>query len=143
MTYGFIGTGNMGGALARAAAQTVETRKSIYLANRTPAKAAALADEIGASVADNETIAQECDYILLGVKPQMMAQMLTPLAPVLARQRYVDPLFYQEMLWDRSLVWQDPRGAASILLWWALDSCAAVLLWWARRKLRETGRNEA
>ena len=57
-----------------------------------------------------------------------------PLAPVLARQRYVDPLFYQEMLWDRSLVWQDPRGAASI--------CAAVLLWWARRKLRETGRNE-
>ena len=86
MTYGFIGTGNMGGALARAAAQTVETRKSIYLANRTPAKAAALADEIGASVADNETIAQECDYILLGVKPQMMAQMLTPLAPVLAQR---------------------------------------------------------
>ena len=83
---GFIGTGNMGGALARAAAQTVETRKSIYLANRTPAKAAALADEIGASVADNETIAQECDYILLGVKPQMMAQMLTPLAPVLAQR---------------------------------------------------------
>ena len=66
-----------------------------------------------------------------------------PLAPVLARQRYVDLLFYQEMLWDRSLVWQDPRGAASILLWWALDGCAAVLLWWARRKLRETGRNEA
>ena len=65
-----------------------------------------------------------------------------PLAPVLARQRYVDPLFYQEMLWDRSLVWQDPRGAASILLWWALGGCAAVLLWWARRKLRETGRNE-
>lgn len=64
------------------------------------------------------------------------------LAPVLARQRYVDLLFYQEMLWDRSLVWQDPRGAASILLWWALGGCAAVLLWWARRKLRETGRNE-
>ena len=65
-----------------------------------------------------------------------------PLARVLARQRYVDLLFYQEMLWDRSLVWQDPRGAASILLWWALGGCAAVLLWWARRKLRETGRNE-
>ena len=65
-----------------------------------------------------------------------------PLALVLARQRYVDLLFYQEMLWDRSLVWQDPRGAASILLWWALGGCAAVLLWWARRKLRETGRNE-
>ena len=65
-----------------------------------------------------------------------------PLAPVLARQRYVDLLFYQEMLWDRSLVWQDPRGAASILLWWALGGCAAVRLWWARRNRRETGRNE-
>ena len=65
-----------------------------------------------------------------------------PLAPVLARQCYVDLLFYQEMLWDRSLVWQDPRGAASILLWWARGGCAAGLLWWARRKLRETGRNE-
>ncbi len=86
MTYGFIGTGNMGGALARAAAKTVEVRSCIYLANRTPEKAARLADEIGASVADNQTIARECDYILLGVKPQMMAEMLSQIAPVL-RQR--------------------------------------------------------
>ena len=64
------------------------------------------------------------------------------LVPMLARQRYVDLWLYQELLWDDSLVWQDPRGAASILLWWALGGCAAVLLWWARRKLRETGRNE-
>ena len=71
MTYGFIGTGNMGGALARAAAKTVEVRSSsIVLANRTPEKAARLADEIGASVADNLTVARECDYILLGVKPR-------------------------------------------------------------------------
>ena len=86
MTYGFIGTGNMGGALARAAAKTVEVRSCICLANRTPEKAARLADEIGASVADNLTIARACDYILLGVKPQMMADMLTEIAPVL-RQR--------------------------------------------------------
>ena len=86
MTYGFIGTGNMGGALARAAAKTVEVRSCIVLANRTPEKAAKLADEIGASVADNLTVARECDYILLGVKPQMMAGMLAEIAPVL-RQR--------------------------------------------------------
>ena len=83
MTYGFIGTGNMGGALARAAAKAVEVRGSIVLANRTPEKAARLADEIGASVADNLTIARECDYILLGVKPQMMADMLAEIAPIL------------------------------------------------------------
>ena len=83
MTYGFIGTGNMGGALARAAAKTVEVRSSIVLANRTLEKAARLADEIGASVADNLTVARECDYILLGVKPQMMAGMLAEIAPAL------------------------------------------------------------
>ena len=83
MTYGFIGTGNMGGALARAAAKAVEVRSSIVLANRTPEKAARLADEIGASVADNLTVARECDYILLGVKPQMMADMLAEIAPAL------------------------------------------------------------
>ena len=86
MTYGFIGTGNMGGALARAAAKTVEVRSCIYLANRTPEKADRLADEIGASVTDNQTIARECDYILLGVKPQMMAEMLSEIAPVLRRR---------------------------------------------------------
>lgn len=86
MTYGFIGTGNMGGALARAAAKTVEVRRCIWLANRTPEKAARLADELGASVADNAAIARECDYILLGVKPQMMAGMLAEIAPIL-RQR--------------------------------------------------------
>ena len=83
MTYGFIGTGNMGGALARAAAKAVEVRSSIVLANRTPEKAARLADEIGASVADNLTVTRECDYILLGVKPQMMADMLAEIAPAL------------------------------------------------------------
>lgn len=86
MTYGFIGTGNMGGALARAAAKAVEVRGSIVLANRTPEKAARLADEIGASVADNLTIARECDYILLGVKPQMMADMLAEIAPILKKR---------------------------------------------------------
>lgn len=83
MTYGFIGTGNMGGALARAAAAVVENRRDLWLSNRTPAKAEALADELGASVADNETIARECDYILLGVKPQLMGEMLASIAPIL------------------------------------------------------------
>ena len=83
MTYGFIGTGNMGGALARAAAAVVEDRRDLWLSNRTMAKAEALADELGATPADNETIAEECDYILLGVKPQLMGELLTSIAPIL------------------------------------------------------------
>ena len=83
MTYGFIGTGNMGGALARAAAKVVENRRDLWLSNRTLAKAEALAQELGATATDNETIAHECDYILLGVKPQLMGETLASIAPIL------------------------------------------------------------
>ena len=81
MKIGFIGTGNMGGALARAAAKSGEVE--ILLANRTPEKARALADAIGAAVCDNTTAAGEADHLFLGVKPQMMAGMLAGIAPVL------------------------------------------------------------
>ena len=67
---GFVGTGNMGGALARAAA--AEKSNSLLLANRTPAKAQALADEIGGSVTDNAGVISTADYIFIGVKPQML-----------------------------------------------------------------------
>ena len=45
MRFGFIGTGNMGGALARAARRRLEGEQ-ILLANRTERKAAALAEEL-------------------------------------------------------------------------------------------------
>ena len=44
MTYGFIGTGNMGGALARALVKTVSPT-DVFLNNRTMARAEALAAE--------------------------------------------------------------------------------------------------
>ena len=65
-----------------------------------------------------------------------------PLVPMWMRQRYVDPFLYQDLLWDSSLVWQNPQGAAGILICWAVGIVAAILLWRARRKLREIGRNE-
>lgn len=78
MTFGFIGTGNMGGALATACAKTVSPVQ-IFLSNRTPAKAQALARRLRAQVSTNEEIAANCDFIFLGVKPQMMAQTLASL----------------------------------------------------------------
>lgn len=81
-TFGFIGTGNMGGALARAARKRLEG-ENLLLANRTEAKAAALARELGASLSNNRTIAGSADYIFLGVKPQMMGELLAELRPVL------------------------------------------------------------
>ena len=83
---GFIGVGNMGGALARAAAKNV-SGPSLLLANRSPEKAEALAVQLGAQVSDNASLAAVADYIFLGVKPQMLPGVLAALAPVLRERQ--------------------------------------------------------
>lgn len=84
-TLGFIGCGNMGGALARAACKSIPSDQ-VFLANRTPEKATALAEELGCRTADNAAIAESADFIFLGVKPQMMADMLADIAPILEKR---------------------------------------------------------
>ena len=84
-SIGFIGTGNMGSALALAADKGAAEGAVLYLANRTPAKAEALCTRLSRGrVATNEEIARTCDLIFLGVKPQMMAGVLAELNPILA-----------------------------------------------------------
>ena len=73
MKYGFIGCGNMGGALARAVSHTT---KDIMLSDFDAQKAQQFAAKLGVTAADNATIAKECDRIFLGVKPQIMQDML-------------------------------------------------------------------
>ena len=85
MTYGFIGTGNMGGALARALVRSVSPA-DVYLNNRTAAKAEALAAELGARPDTAAHIAATCDYVFLGVKPNLIAGVLAQLAPTLAQR---------------------------------------------------------
>ena len=84
MKYGFIGCGNMGGALIRAAAKTT---KDIMIADFDEQKAIALANELGLAVGDNKTIASNCDRIFLGVKPQVMDEMLGGIKDVLADKK--------------------------------------------------------
>ncbi|MCR5089994.1 MAG: pyrroline-5-carboxylate reductase [Oscillospiraceae bacterium] len=88
-TIGLIGTGNMGGALACSAARVAENR--LLLANRHPEKAEALSARVGGTVTDNLQAAREADYLLLGVKPKMVAGVLEEILPVL-RQREVCPV---------------------------------------------------
>ncbi len=85
MTIGFIGAGNMGGALARAAAKAADP-KQIYLADQLAQKAADLAQELGCNTCSAEQVAENCEYIFLGVKPQVMGMMLSQIAPVLSRR---------------------------------------------------------
>ena len=80
--FGFIGTGNMGGALARALAKTT-AGSEIALANRTAAQAEALAKDLGCSAGDNASVAARAEYLFLGVKPQGMEALLAELRPVL------------------------------------------------------------
>ena len=83
----FLGTGNMGGALVAAAANGGHGTACI-LSNRTPQKAQALAQKYGCAVAaSNSEAAGQAQYILLGVKPQMMAGLLAEIAPVLRRRQ--------------------------------------------------------
>ena len=81
---GFIGTGVMGGALARAVRQKCE---SILLSNRRKEKAAALAKELGCDCGTNEEVAENCEYIILAVKPQAVFSVLEQIRPVLSARK--------------------------------------------------------
>lgn len=84
MKYGFIGCGNMGGALARALSHTT---KDILISDFDSQKAKLFAEQIGASAADNATVANECERIFLGVKPQMMSEILSGIKDVLCAKK--------------------------------------------------------
>ncbi len=83
---GFIGTGNMGGALARAAAKS-GLASELLLANRSPEKALRLAEELGGRQVSNQEAAERSEVLFLGVKPQMLDTLLGQIGETLkARQ---------------------------------------------------------
>ena len=83
---GFIGTGNMGGALILAAAKSND-KNELLLADKIREKADALAEKTGGKAVDNLTVAAEADYIFLGVKPQMLKDTLEDIIPVLKNRK--------------------------------------------------------
>ena len=82
MKYGFIGCGNMGGALCRA---LTKTTKDVIIADPSPA-AHAFAAEVGCAYGTNEQVAQ-CDRIFLAVKPHIVEGALAQLRPILAERK--------------------------------------------------------
>lgn len=81
MKIGFIGTGNMGGALAEAVARTGAFE--VLLADKAVSKAEELAEKIHAKAVDVTVVAAEADYIFLGVKPQVVESCLNELKDIL------------------------------------------------------------
>lgn len=86
MKIGFIGTGNMGGALARAAAKSV-VKEKLLLSDAYAPVAEKLAQELGCQAVTVTEVAQNANIIFLGVKPQVIGDMLSDIAPVLAGRR--------------------------------------------------------
>ena len=80
--FGCIGVGNMGGAVAKALVQSVGG-SSLMVSSRTREKAEAVAAQLGCVARDNREVAAQCQFLFLGVKPQMLPGVLEELAPVL------------------------------------------------------------
>lgn len=83
MNYGFLGCGNMGGALVKALSRVT---KDITVTDRS-GKAKKLAQELGIRYGSVEEIAASCDRIFLAVKPHMMGDLLAPLQAVLQQRK--------------------------------------------------------
>lgn len=82
---GFIGAGNMGGALAAAACKSVDPAQ-VIVCDRDTAKAAALSEKCGCAVGDNAAVVQNSRFVFLGVKPQMLSAVAAELKPLLTER---------------------------------------------------------
>ena len=83
MKYGFLGCGNMGGAIAGALSKVT---KDIMVTDRS-GKARELARELGIQYGTAGEIVSSCERIFLAVKPQMMAGALEPLQEQLQQRK--------------------------------------------------------
>lgn len=85
---GFIGCGNMGGALVRACSKTVGGEK-IAVCDYDNKKAEKFANELGVTALTASELAKESKFVVLGVKPQNMQETLAPIQGVLAENKDV------------------------------------------------------
>lgn len=80
MKIGFIGTGNMGGALAQAVAQVPGNQ--VLLSNHNLAKAQTLVQLTNGTLLSNQDLVRQADVVFLGVKPHLLASLTQELAPL-------------------------------------------------------------
>ena len=81
-SFGFIGCGNMGGALLEAVAKTVPASQ-IKIYDRDCAKVDGYCKQLGVLSADLQELVAASDYIFLGVKPQIYGALFEELSPML------------------------------------------------------------
>lgn len=84
--FGCIGCGNMGGNLAKALSERIPDDK-IFLYDTDAEKAARLAAKIGGIATSLDSAVNNCDYLILGVKPQSMETLFADLQPLLFERK--------------------------------------------------------
>lgn len=85
-TFGFIGVGNMGGTLCSAVIKQAGGQ-NVFAADFDAEKASKFCSENGCRLSSNDEIAQKCDYIFLGVKPQVYPEVLGGIKNILAERK--------------------------------------------------------
>ena len=84
--FGFIGVGNMGGALAEAVCKKIGA-ENVCVSDYSAEKAEAFAEKFGCFAVDNDAIASEAKFIFLGVKPQVLPSVAESLRSALAERK--------------------------------------------------------
>lgn len=98
MKLGFIGAGEMGGAIIGGLLKTGWEKEDVMASVRTPEKANLLADTLGiAAYTDNRRVIEEADRLFLAVKPAQMPQILAEIA---ATQTPAKPLISMALGWS-------------------------------------------
>lgn len=100
-TLGFIGAGNVASAILNGILRTgLLSPNRIHMSNRHADKLEIPARRGVLTTADNQQVAKESDIIILGVKPQMFAEVLPEIA---------------SLLWDKCVVSISPGYSAAWL----------------------------
>ncbi len=84
---GFIGVGNMGGALLDACAKHV-SGENIIIADADSAKTARFREKYGCAVGAAPDAAISAEYLFIGVKPQMAPDLFEEIRPALTHRKF-------------------------------------------------------
>lgn len=86
LTVGFLGGGNMAGALAGGLLAAAKAEVTIHVVDHHPEKLAALAEKGAKTHAELGAWVAECDLMVLAVKPQVMKVAVEPLGALLGEK---------------------------------------------------------
>lgn len=82
-TLGFIGVGNMGGAMAAAACSA--NPNNVIISNRTISRAEALAQKLGCAVGTYEEVAANSEFVVIGTLPGAVEEVVRRIWPIVEK----------------------------------------------------------